>query len=171
MKKKFFILITPVLFSLCCNEGRAAGESSMGESIYKNVLFVDSDGAQNTVEKKFPGKNVLVIAYATWCRFCNDELPFLKGLQEKMGKHLEIVIINIDANSPMQVKNDDGKMTIYGSTTQNSLQEIMDKNGISGIPAAFLFTKDGELVLIEKGLKEWDSEKSIEELKEKLNIE
>ncbi len=168
MRHLFFMVATTFFFS--CGDVRGDAQSPLGENIYKNVVFVDSSGAEHTIQKKFPGKNVLVVAYAIWCKFCQDEIPFLKNLQEKMGDNLEIVVINIDASNPVQGRDDAEKPVIYSSTTQNSLQEAMDKNGISGIPAAFLFTKDGELVLMETGLKEWDSEKSIEELKEKLNI-
>lgn len=95
---------------------------------------------------KYKGKVVLLDFWATWCGPCVKEMPNVKKAYEKYHeKGFEVVGISLDNSKDDLVAFIKEKnvpwTTIYPDT-------LSDKFLVEGIPATFLFDRDGKLVSI-----------------------
>lgn len=90
------------------------------------------------------GRPYLLEFWATWCRPCVDNLPYMESLYSKYGpKGLRILGLSIDRNySDVAefVKNRDIKYPIAMDAGMNA------RYGVSGIPAAILIDAAGVIV-------------------------
>lgn len=72
-----------------------------GEVIY-DFSFYDEYG--NTVHiSDFAGKAVYINFFATWCSYCNYEMPDIEAIKDYYGDDLDVIIIDMDEN-PSDVK-------------------------------------------------------------------
>lgn len=122
----------------------------------KNFNSIDINGDSISLEQ-FKGKNyVLLDFWATWCKPCRDESPFLIELHTKFkSKGLEIIsIANDDERKEAwkQAIQDDKtgawRHTLQGSGTVNDLGILYS---IQPIPAKILIGKDGTILLRYEG--------------------
>ncbi len=106
---------------------------------------------ENTADVKLSdfvgkGKYVLVDFWASWCGPCKKEIPNLKLLQDKYGKKMTILGVNVWDKHDAAIKSiEDYKMdwtNIYGSDSRVAT----DLYGIKGIPTIILFSPDGTIV-------------------------
>jgi thiol-disulfide isomerase/thioredoxin len=108
----------------------------------------------------------LINIWATWCTTCQQEMPSLELLQQKMKGLLSIVALSVD-DDMASVKN-------FVDTTKPTFHMVFDKQKASNLafqvnkyPETFLLSPDGNLLLQFSGPRDWSSSKSIEFL---LNI-
>lgn len=82
LRKKIFAL-TLILGIIACNAGdkqRSAASQSEILEIGK-VKLIDLDGQAIDLQK-YAGKTVFINFWATWCRPCITEMPFIQKAQE-----------------------------------------------------------------------------------------
>jgi len=89
------------------------------------------------------GKPVLINFWATWCRFCRDEMAYLQQIHEEWSdKGLVVLAINF-GESPSEAKG-------FLQTHNLSLPVLLDTNekvarkyNVPPIPTTFFIDKDG----------------------------
>lgn len=94
----------------------------------------------------YKGKIVILNFWATWCKYCIQEMPDLNELNKELEKENEAVILAIDVQeSPDTVKG-------YLSSKDINLKALLDQDGsvaqaygITGYPTTFIINKDGSL--------------------------
>jgi len=87
----------------------------------------------------------LVVAMASWCGPCRDELPFLIKLHNKYNdKGLKIVGISLDADGPEAMQKIADRMKVNFPIYWAG-QEAAEKYGIYAIPMLYLI-KDGKVI-------------------------
>ncbi len=97
--------------------------------------------------KDFKGKYVYIDMWATWCRPCQNELPYMKKLAEEFeGKNIVFLGLSIDQNkSKWEEKVKSGELCgvqLYlgtGSAFQNDYM-------IKGIPRFILLDREGRII-------------------------
>jgi len=115
----------------------------------------------------FRGKAVLLNVWATWCPPCREEMPSLDRLQAKLGgKDFEVVPLSIDRTGIDAVKpffDEIGikQLAIYLDRSAN----VMSSLKVVGLPTTVLIGPDGRELMRWVGPKEWDSLKTIEEIR------
>ena len=97
------------------------------------------------------GKYVFIDVWATWCKPCIAEVPFLKEIEEKYhGKNIEFVSISIDeAKSHDKWKKMVDEMALGGMqlfAPKAHLSKFAIDYKIKGIPRFILIDPDGNIV-------------------------
>lgn len=118
---------------------------------------VDYDG--NAIElNSLNGKPIFLNFWATWCPPCIAELPSIQKLYERY--HDQVNFIFISNESPEIVKRFMDKKG-YSFPLYAIAGSVPDAFEISTIPATFLISNGGRLVLFKTGAAKWDSRKML----------
>jgi peroxiredoxin len=104
--------------------------------------FQDADGLAVSLSD-FRGKPVMVCFWATWCGFCNKQLPYLQQLYyEWQGTELVMITIS-KGEEPSTVATfmQDNELTFPVLT--DSSQKAVSQYGVTGVPTTFFIDEDG----------------------------
>ena len=103
---------------------------------------------------QFKGKKVILNFWATWCKYCVEEMPDFQLLKDVVKIDYNAVIVPIDVQ--------ENKETVSKFLTDNHLNlenvlldvsgETADKYGISGFPSTFILNEDGTIHAVISGL-------------------
>lgn len=98
------------------------------------------------------GKVVVVTFWASWCHYCQQELPSLAGIQKLVSpRQLQVVAVNRDDRDTFL------KLDHYLAKKTPSLVLTFDPGavgkayGINGIPNTFLIDRDGKVAYVHVG--------------------
>ena len=98
---------------------------------------------QATSLSDLQGKPVLINFWATWCRPCVSEVPYIQEVYEEWsGKGLVVLAINI-GESPSKVKEFLQSYNLSFPVLLDTKQDVAQKYNIRGIPTTFFIDKDG----------------------------
>jgi thiol-disulfide isomerase/thioredoxin len=91
---------------------------------------------------------MMIECFATWCPPCKAAIPHLA---EMHAKYTNVYIVSISRETQEKVealKKNMPMMSKYNLAVDKTgaLEEYMEEQGVEGIPHAFIFNKDGELV-------------------------
>ena len=137
-KVVLLIILTWVLLVTGCTEPSVARVGGPAPDFRLENL----DGKSISLSD-FQGKPVLINFWATWCRPCVSEMPYIQQVHEGWSKRgLVVLAINI-GESPSEVKK-------FLQTHNLSLPVLLDteenaarKYNITGIPTTFFIDSDG----------------------------
>ncbi len=90
MKK--LLLVLAILFSIHSVNAIEVGEKAI------NFKATTLEGKEISLDEFKGKKAVWLVFWATWCPYCDKEVPALKDLHEKYNDKLKIIAINIAAN-------------------------------------------------------------------------
>ncbi|NMN38121.1 TlpA family protein disulfide reductase [Pedobacter sp. SG918] len=113
-----------------------------------NFSYPDEAGKNRTLSD-FKDKYVFVDIWATWCKPCVDEIPYLQKLEEDLkGKNIEFISISVDAGKDKakwlnMIK--DKKLSGVQLFSSGG-QDILDYYKIAGIPRFMIFDKTGKII-------------------------
>lgn len=127
-------------------------------SVLPDFTLRTLEGKETRFSALTSNKLYVINFWATWCEACVEEMPSLVRLREHFkGKGLEVLGINVDENPKAVVPSmiDELKITfpIY-SDPEGRIAELFD---VHSIPLTAVLTKQGKVLLIENGEKQWDS--------------
>ena len=105
---------------------------------------------------KSEGKVVVVNLWATWCPPCVAEMPSMQALYESYGDRVDFYFVTSEANEkPLEfVQNNAYTFPVFKEV--QSLPEVLRSRSI---PATFVISKNGTIVIDKKGAANWNSEK------------
>ena len=113
---------------------------------FKNYL--NYNGSKASL-KDFNGKYIYIDVWATWCKPCKDEIPFLQKLENLYhNKNIEFISISIDSKQDYQIWKSmiaDKKM----SGTQlfaNGDTNFTENYNINSIPRFILIDASGNII-------------------------
>lgn len=110
--------------------------------------FLDIDGN----EKKFDlwnNKDTLVVFWATWCKYCKEDLPKLDAVYNELMKNdIDVIAIADPGDDAYEVKkfyqkNNIQNITLYLSEGSN----LHRKARISGYPSFYVMNKHEQLAI------------------------
>jgi thiol-disulfide isomerase/thioredoxin len=106
---------------------------------------------------RFKGKVVFLNIWATWCGPCVQEMPSIARLAEEprlQQKGIEFVCVSIDSSAEAVLnfilKRQSWTMTFLRA------ERLPPVFSTDGIPATFIFGRDGRIAASEVGAAEWD---------------
>ncbi len=186
--KRFFFLgvgagmiitmLTPVLGGRLFNGWNSSGHTPVGKRLLNiyveassspSAVFADYDWTVQSLDGQdftmtfAKGKVVFLNFWATWCSPCVAEMASIQRLYEKFkGKGVIFFCVsNEDASKVGRfVKRKGYTFPIY--TVRGSLPAAFDTQRV---PATFILSRDGRIVLKHIGSAKWDDAKNIDLMK------
>jgi thiol-disulfide isomerase/thioredoxin len=110
---------------------------------------------------EFKGKILFVNFWATWCPPCREEMPSMEKLHTRL-KHKDFVILAVDLMEPaskVEAFFQEFKLTFMALLDSNG--EVGSLFGIRSIPTTLILDKNGMIIGIAVGPRDWASKKSI----------
>jgi thiol-disulfide isomerase/thioredoxin len=109
----------------------------------------------------FKGKILFVNFWATWCPPCREEMPSMQKLHDRL-KDKDFLMVAIDLQEPVEpVKR-------YLKEYKFTFLTLLDANGdvglffgIRSIPTTLIMNKQGKIIGVAIGARDWASKKSI----------
>ncbi|WP_196888608.1 TlpA family protein disulfide reductase [Aureivirga sp. CE67] len=118
-----------------------------------NLKGVTSD---NLNFKDTEDKVVLVNFWATWCPPCVAEMPSLQKLYNDYKD--KVVFVFVSNEEPQKIKGF-LKKNEYDLPIYSGLSKTPKELESSSIPATFLISKNGKIVIDKKGAADWNTSK------------
>lgn len=115
-----------------------------------DIIFCALDGRMVSADD-LPQEYVLVDFWASWCKPCQKEVPYLRAAQEKYGDRLAIYAVSIDRfpnrwKAAIERDNTQSFIHTMGAASDGFPNERIKGMGIKSIPANFLLDKDRRIV-------------------------
>lgn len=171
MKKVFIILllIAMMLVSACANDNAKIPKAVEGAT--DNIDDEKSDVSEanlapdfelkdmngNTVKlSDFLGKKVMINFWATWCKYCVQEMPDLMKLQEAHKDDLAILYVNVgESKEKVQKFIDEHKLT--GTILLDDKMEVAKMYGVDAYPTTYAINEKGEIITYMRGMMEYET--------------
>ncbi|MCL2798829.1 MAG: TlpA family protein disulfide reductase [Endomicrobia bacterium] len=111
----------------------------------------------------FKGKVVFLDFWASWCPPCRNSIPAVKNLHKNHGPDSGVVILGVNAGEKQATIEKFLKKEGIDYTVLLGDNNVMQKYGVSGIPAFFIIDQNGNIAKKHVGYydgleKEWDKE-------------
>lgn len=134
-----------------------------------NFTLKDLDGKDISLSD-YQGKFLLVNFWATWCQYCDEEMPDLMAFQEKHKDELTVLAINVG--------EDEKTIKAYMDKKRLDLKVLMDIDSkvaesfvVSAFPTTFLIDPAGKVIgYIPGKMSLEDMEGSFKYLKEQSTV-
>jgi peroxiredoxin len=150
-------------FIIGCPENPADG-LEVGD-VALDFQYQDADGLSVTLSD-FRGKPVMVCFWATWCPYCNNQLPYLQQIYDDW-QDTELVMMTVSkGEEPATVAafmQDEG---LTFPVITDSAQKASDQYGVSGVPTTFFIDEEG--VIQHKKVGYFHSTEDIEDILNQL---
>lgn len=170
-----YLALFVLLFSFCSNSNIETSKklndyyTELGIKSFKDkkpalkLAFLDLDDQPVTLEK-YKGKVILLNFWFLDCPFCKKEKPEFEKLKAQMkNKDFIIVSVCIDGESrvdeiPIYIEEKAMTITVLKDPKRESAQKLFQ----GAVPTSFIINKEGNIIGLVEGDREWASQASIE---------
>jgi len=158
MRKSLICILLGTFLFACSGKNNPAfnGNAAKGSAKY---LMVEADVVtvkKAIAEKK--GKIVLLNMWATWCRPCVEEFPYIITLYNKYkDKGLDVITISFDFEAPVAISFLEKQKADFTNFLKNPQQDEndfingIDEEWMGAIPATWLYDRNGGSQFFEMG--------------------
>jgi thiol-disulfide isomerase/thioredoxin len=167
------ILVLVLAFAGCAPQGEPAEAPESTESNGQSGPAEPSEAAEDPYNKVIPfelpdlegnmvsiadfeGKFVLINFWATWCTYCDQEMPDLQALQDKYQDDLVVLLVN--------VQEGEKEIRTYLEKNNLTMLTVLDKKGetaglynVTGMPASYFVTPDQRVIGYVAGMMTYDT--------------
>lgn len=129
----------------------------------------DLEGNEHSLSE-YKGKVVFLNFWATWCKPCEDEMPSMQVMYEKMkDRGFVIVAVSMDKEEASVVKKFAKKYNLTFPILHDRLGKVKEMYKTTGVPETFILDQNG--VVAEKivGPRNWNSESNLSIILKLLN--
>lgn len=147
----FFNKLRPKLFTNISRKMQdyITSEILSGNEIKKNITYTKSTEADivKMLRAKFPGQNLYVDLWATWCGPCREEFPYYPSVMEKYKDKVKFVFLcgASEENAYKAVLNNLNFKADHFFLTTQQYANYRNTFGITGIPHYLFITKNGKI--------------------------
>jgi len=115
----------------------------------------DMQGNKHVLQALMNEKPVFINFWATWCPPCVAEMPGIADLYEKYGDRVSFIIAT---NESSHTVNTFAEKRQYTSLPFYQYRSVPNVFQTESIPATFLVSKSGRVVISKKGAAHWNSD-------------
>lgn len=169
MKKVLIFLFASIMLLAltACSSSEETEESKPKEDAAPTVQLLNLDN--ELFDTANVEKPILYSFWASWCNYCQDEIPHIDELYAKYGDQVEFVSVNITYNDTLS----DAKKFISERDIQMPVYFDIDsiastKFGVLAVPTVILVDRDGQIVQKKVGPSDADSIQDISKDVEKV---
>lgn len=127
------------------------------------------DGRQVALSD-FRGKPIMLIFWATWCGSCTDELPVMDKFTVGKRDQLTILTAAIDGERETKVQRFVKKEKITLPVLLDLKERLARAYGVTMIPATFFIDRDGLIIGMIRGERDWSSPDAWPAIQEILSL-
>jgi len=141
------VLVLAVVFVLVSNSKKDNDTYTEGDEAPNFKLEqINKSVDQKELElKDLKGKGVMVNFWATYCKPCEKEMPYMQGLYEKYkDKGIEIVAVNLDGNELVTNRFID-KYDLTFPVAWDKNKQVREIYNIRPIPSSVFIDKNGKI--------------------------
>jgi thiol-disulfide isomerase/thioredoxin len=127
-------------------------------SFYKlpDLSLLDWDGNEVSL-LDFEGKVLVLDVWATWCEPCSKSVPVIEELKKRAGDEFVFIGVNTDQNkSPEEIYAHAQGLGMSYLSLLDTHNVFVDFFQIQGLPGLFVYSKKGNLLYHQYGLKSSD---------------
>jgi peroxiredoxin len=111
---------------------------------------------------QFRGKIVFLNFWATWCPTCVVEMPSMEKLHRRLqDRDFVMVAVNLQEGEA-QVKTFFEKFELSFAALLDTSGEVASGLAVRALPTTFVLGKDGRILAMALGAREWDNPSSFE---------
>lgn len=136
-------------------------ENTMEGKHFTDIDVIDfKTGEMIKLSQLIEGKVALIDFWASWCRPCRGEIPYIASIHENYSKEMVVVSLNVwdkPDSYEAAVKEMNMNWTLVSDTTMNATRTY----GVSGIPQIILIGTDG--TILKRNLREQGIETAVKE--------
>jgi len=159
MKRRFLfrttvlaILLVAVIYALVTNLTKDKQVYGVGDEAPDFQLQqINERNELETIRlSEFQGKGVMLNFWATYCKPCEDEMPFMESLYPEYKDDIEIIAVNLDDNE-LVIHRFLDKYDLTFPVVHDKMSEVMEEYNIGPIPSTFFIDENGVIVEYVKG--------------------
>ncbi|ASK63304.1 thiol-disulfide oxidoreductase [Virgibacillus phasianinus] len=147
------ILLAAVAYAIISNINKDTTKIDVGSKAPNFKLEqINENNELETVElSDLKGKGVMLNFWATYCKPCEAEMPFMEKLYpEYKDKGIEIVAVSLDSTE-LVINRFIDQYDITFPVPHDKTNQVMDLYGVGPIPSTFFINPEGEVVDIVEG--------------------
>lgn len=120
-------------------------------------MQIASEGSEDVMYlSDFEEKPVFLNFWATWCPPCIAEMPSIQDLYDEYKDKVAFVLISGESASVVEAFMEKNQYNLPVFSLKSSIPSIFET---STIPATFLISPSGRLVVQKNGAAKWDSQR------------
>lgn len=116
--------------------------------------------------RDFKGKPILLFFWASWCIACKEEIVLLEKFFEGKKGQFEILTIVIDGEREKKVKQVIEKNKITLPVLLDEKEKLARNYGVRMVPTVFFVNREGYMVGMVIGQREWDGPEALFAIRE-----
>ncbi|MCM3599729.1 thiol-disulfide oxidoreductase ResA [Robertmurraya korlensis] len=130
-----------------------------------DFVLTDLNGEKHQLSD-YEGEGVLLNFWATWCKPCEKEMPFLNNqYQAYKDQGVHVIAVNV-GESNVAVSDFSKRYDLQFPIVTDKDSQVMTAYGVDPLPITFLIDKQGNVVEIHKG--QIVAEADVTEMMEKI---
>jgi peroxiredoxin len=115
-----------------------------------DFVLTDMNGEKHRLSE-YEGKGVLLNFWATWCKPCKREMPYMDHqFQQHKDEGIQVLAVNI-GESDVVVNEFIKRHGLSFPVLVDKEQEVVTAYGVDPLPITFLIDKEGKIKKIHKG--------------------
>lgn len=159
MKTYFYIALSSLLLS--CSNATEQTDTAETETQTQSLKLQQLDGTDINFAN-YGDSAIFVNFWATWCGPCIKEMPSLENLQTAL-KNEPIVFLYASSEPNNKIERfAQSRPWDFNYVKLNMSLQALD---IYALPTTYIY-KNGEIIWGQTGMREWDDEQTINEIKE-----
>lgn len=144
------VLGVAVIYTLYANLTKDENQKVEVGKKAPDFVLTDMNGDKHRLSE-YEGKGVLLNFWATWCKPCKREMPYMDSqYQKNKNDGIQVLAVNI-GESDVVVNEFIKRHDITFPVLNDKNQEVLTAYGVDPLPITFLIDKEGKIVKIHKG--------------------
>lgn len=176
--KRIIISMVMIIFVAASMASRTARAAELNELMNKvgMAMLINRDEAPDFELKNLKGEKVKLSDYrnkivllnfmATWCHWCQKEMPHLQKLHEKFrDRDFVIVVVFQDregASAVVPFMKESGYTFAVSSGLLDPTGEVGNQYSVTGTPTTLLIDRTGKIIAWGMGYRDWFSQPAID---------
>ncbi len=157
------LLVILLLLLASCSEGRDENKTTEPEiptkavTEFEKIKITELNGSPIDL-RQYKGKTLFINFWATWCKPCIKEMPFIQKAMEDL-KDEEVVFLFASNESVDDIKTfqQNNSYDFHYVKLEN-----LEALNVMTLPTTYIFNAAGKLVFSEMGYREWNSKSNLD---------